>query len=199
MRVNYDLKYQQIIKTITNKKTLLLHSCCAPCSSAVLDFLKEYFDITVVYYNPNIFPVQEYEKRKQEQIRLLKILNIKFLDCDYDHALFLQSVKGLEEQKEGGSRCNVCFNLRLEYTAQKAKSQNFDFFGTTLTISPHKNEQIINLLGEKLQNKYNIQYLFADFKKHNGFFNSIKYSKQYDLYRQNYCGCEFSWRQNEQN
>lgn len=199
MKVNFDLKYQQIIKTITNKKTLLLHSCCAPCSSAVLDFLKEYFDITVVYYNPNIFPVQEYEMRKQEQIRLLKILNIKFLDCDYDHESFLQSVKGLEEQKEGGSRCNVCFNLRLEYTAQKAKSQNFDFFGTTLTISPHKNEQIINLLGEKLQNKYNIQYLFADFKKHNGFFNSIKYSKQYDLYRQNYCGCEFSWRQNEQN
>ena len=191
-KVNYDLKYEEIVHGLNGKPTVLLHSCCGPCSSWVLSKIKEIFDVTVVYYNPNIYPKEEYIKRKQEQIRLLKELNVKFLDCDYNEQEYLDYVCGLEQEQEGGARCNKCFMLRLEYTCKKAKELGFDFFGTTLTVSPHKNEQIINQIGEYLQGKYGINYLFADFKKHDGYLNSIKLSKEYNLYRQDYCGCRYS-------
>lgn len=195
MKYNYDLDFQKIIKSQSGKSTLLLHSCCAPCSSSVLDTLKGYFDITVIYYNPNIHPKQEYEKRKAEQIKLLKILDIKFMDCDYNSDEFYSFVSGLENEKEGGARCVKCFELRLDKTANLAKLNNFDYFGTTLTVSPHKNEQIINSIGKFLQEKYNINYLFSDFKKHDGYLKSIRLSKDMDLYRQDYCGCSFSLKE----
>ena len=191
-KVNYDLEYQKIVNSLNGAKTLLLHSCCAPCSSSVLKKVCEFFDVTILYYNPNIYPLEEYEKRKKEQIKLCKKLNIKFLDCDYNENDFLFEVKGLENEIEGGARCNKCFYLRLNKTALLAKQNNFDYFGTTLTVSPHKNEQVINQIGKILQDKYQINYLFADFKKHDGYLNSIKLSKEYNLYRQNYCGCRFS-------
>lgn len=191
-KVNYDLEYQKIVNSLNGAKTLLLHSCCAPCSSSVLKKVCEFFDVTILYYNPNIYPQEEYEKRKNEQIKLCKKLNIKFLDCDYNENDFLLEVKGLENEIEGGARCNKCFYLRLNKTALLAKQNNFDYFGTTLTVSPHKNEQVINQIGKILQDKYQINYLFADFKKHDGYLNSIKLSKEYNLYRQNYCGCRFS-------
>lgn len=195
-KINYELKFLEIVNNLSHKPKLLLHSCCAPCSSAVLERVREYFDVCVIYYNPNIFPQEEYEKRKSEQIKLLSELNVNYLDCDYNHNDFLSKVQGLENEPEGGKRCNKCFYLRLDYVAKIAKEHNFDFFGTTLTISPHKNEQVINQIGENLQNKYSIKYLFSDFKKKNGYLNSIKLSKQYNLYRQNYCGCEFSENNN---
>lgn len=195
-KINYELKFLEIVNNLSHKPKLLLHSCCAPCSSAVLERVREYFDVCVIYYNPNIFPQEEYEKRKSEQIKLLSELNVNYLDCDYNHNEFLSQVQGLENEPEGGKRCNKCFYLRLDYVAKIAKEHNFDFFGTTLTISPHKNEQVINQIGENLQNKYSIKYLFSDFKKKNGYLNSIKLSKQYNLYRQNYCGCEFSENNN---
>lgn len=191
-KTNFDLEFQKIVKNITEKPKLLLHSCCAPCSSAVLQRVCEFFDVTVLYYNPNIFPSEEYEKRKSEQIKLCKILNVNFLNCEYNEKDFLTSVLGLENEPEGGARCSKCFYLRLNKTAQIAKENNFDFYGTTLTISPHKNEQLINKIGKFLQEKYNINFLFADFKKQNGYLQSIKLSKEYNLYRQNYCGCRFS-------
>ncbi len=180
------------IAGLGRKARLLLHSCCAPCSSESLKRLNKFFDITVVYYNPNIYPKEEYLKRKQEQIRLLKILNIKFMDCDYKEEEFLEIAKGFECEKEGGARCNRCFLLRLEKTAKLAKENEFDFFGTTLTISPHKNADIINKTGESLGQKYNINFLYSDLKKENGYLNSIILSKEYNLYRQNYCGCRYS-------
>lgn len=191
-KINYELKFLEIVNNLSNKPKLLLHSCCAPCSSATLKRVLEFFDVSVIYYNPNIYPQSEYEKRKSEQIKLLKTFDINFLDCDYNYQDFLSKVKGLENEIEGGKRCNKCFLIRLEYVAKKAKDLGFEYFGTTLTISPHKNEQIINQIGENLQNKYGVKYLFSDFKKKNGYLNSIKLSKEYNLYRQNYCGCEFS-------
>jgi len=192
IKINYDIKFQEIVKNLQRKPTLLLHSCCGPCSTSVLNRVKDFFDVTVVYYNPNIYPHEEYLKRKNEQIRLLKELNIKFLDCEYENNLFYDYIKGLENEKEGGARCSKCFVLRLEKTVQIARQNNFEFFGTTLTVSPHKNAQLINEIGAFLEKKYEIKYLYSDFKKQNGYLNSIKFSKEYNLYRQDYCGCEFS-------
>lgn len=194
IKTNYELEYQKIIKNLTQKPTLLLHSCCAPCSSSVLKKVCKNFNVTILYYNPNIYPKEEYLKRKAEQIKLCNLLNIDILDCDYNEDEFLAEVKGLEQETEGGCRCNKCFLIRLEKTAKSAKQNNFDFFGTTLTVSPHKNEQIINKIGKKLQDKYEISFLFSDFKKQNGYLESIKLSKEYNLYRQDYCGCRFSKR-----
>ncbi len=196
-KTDYNKLMHDQINELKHKPKLLLHSCCAPCSSSVLEKIKEFFEITVVYYNPNIHPEEEYLKRKAEQIRLLKELKIGFLDCDYNPEEYFSFVKGLENEKEGGARCNKCFHLRLEKVACLAKDNGFDFFGTTLTVSPHKNAEIINKIGEKLQEKYNINFLYSDFKKENGYLNSIKLSKEYNLYRQNYCGCKFSnWQIN---
>ena len=191
-KVDYNVKMKQIIQENEGKKSILLHSCCAPCSSSVLHKISEYFDVTVVYYNPNIYPQDEYEKRKLEQIKLLNIMQIPFLDSDYNENDFLNAVVGLENEKEGGARCNKCFLIRLDETARLAKQKGFDFFGTTLTVSPHKNAEIINQIGAALADKYGIKYLFSDFKKEDGYLNSIKLSKQYNLYRQDYCGCKFS-------
>ena len=193
-KIDYNLKMQQQIKEIeerSNKPKLLLHSCCAPCSSWVLEKLKNFFEITVCYYNPNIYPQSEYIKRKTEQIKLLKLLNINFLNIEYNEEEFLCGVCGLEKEKEGGARCNKCFYIRLKKIAELAEVNGFEYFGTTLTVSPHKNDQIINKIGEELQSQ-NVKFLYSNFKKENGYLNSINLSKKYNLYRQDYCGCRFS-------
>ncbi|MBQ2872642.1 MAG: epoxyqueuosine reductase QueH [Bacilli bacterium] len=196
MNQNYHLLCLEEIKKLDKPKKILLHSCCAPCSSYVITFLSNYFDITVLYYNPNISPYEEYEKRKKEQIKLIKNLKTKnkldFLDCDYDNELYNKVVTGFEEAPEGGSRCHICFNLRLEKTAILAKENNYEYFSSTLTVSPHKNSKVINEIGFNLSKKYNIKWLYSDFKKNEGFKQSIELSKKYNLYRQNYCGCIYS-------
>ena len=201
MALNYDKILEEII--LENVKfgkvpTLLLHSCCAPCSSYVIEYLSKYFYITVLYYNPNISPLSEYEKRKAEQIRLINTMKVdyrvKFLDCDYDNDLYEKRICGLEKEPEGGSRCNVCFNMRLEKTADMAKNECFDYFGTTLTVSPYKNANLLNSIGIDLEGKYGVSFLKSDFKKRNGYNRSIELSSEYNLYRQNYCGCKYSKR-----
>ena len=195
MKTNYQLILDKILENI-NGETLLLHSCCAPCSSYVLEYLSNYFKITVFYYNPNISPEEEYIKRKEEQKRFIKNLKMKYkveyIEDSYDNDKFLEISKGLEDDIEGGNRCFKCYNLRLEKTARLAKEKGFDYFGTTLTVSPYKNSSKLNEIGETLQNKYNVKYLFSDFKKKNGYKRSIELSREYNLYRQDYCGCEFS-------
>ncbi|MCI5880223.1 MAG: epoxyqueuosine reductase QueH [Bacillales bacterium] len=192
MKENYNNIFEDITSKLNYRPKVLLHSCCAPCSSHVVTLLKEYFDVTVLYYNPNIYPLEEYLKRKNEQIKLLEILNIPIMDIDYDHNEFKENVKGLEDEKEGGARCNKCFALRLEKTAILAQLNQFEYFCTTLTVSPYKNSQIINKIGAILEQKYNVKYLYSDFKKKEGYKKSIELSKKYDLYRQHYCGCEYS-------
>lgn len=192
MKENYNNIFEDITSKLNYRQKVLLHSCCAPCSSHVVTLLKEYFDVTVLYYNPNIYPLEEYLKRKNEQIKLLEILNIPIMDIDYDHNEFKENVKGLEDEKEGGARCNKCFALRLEKTAILAQLNQFEYFCTTLTVSPYKNSQIINKIGAILEQKYNVKYLYSDFKKKEGYKKSIELSKKYDLYRQHYCGCEYS-------
>lgn len=199
MKENYHKKMLKLLQKVSKEKkipTLLLHTCCAPCSTTVITRLSAYFHITVFYYNPNIEPKEEYLKRKKEQIRFLKEFHSKnsltFLDCDWDNISFLEMAKGYEKELEGGARCHKCYHLRLEKTAQKAFENQFDYFTTSLTISPYKNSQIINQIGAELEKKYGISYLFSDFKKENGYLESIQNSKQYQLYRQNYCGCHFS-------
>lgn len=193
--MNYQIELEKLISNLDSKKTLLLHSCCAPCSSYCITYLKDYFDITVLYYNPNIEPIDEYEKRKKEQIRLCNIFNIKVLDCDYENNVYHDLIKGLENEPEGGKRCFKCFNLRLEKTALLA-SNKYDYFGTTLTVSPYKNSKKINEIGLMLEKKYNSKFLISDFKKKEGYKKSILLSKKYDLYRQNFCGCIYSMKNN---
>lgn len=192
--MNYQNKMQEIIESLNFRPKLLLHSCCGPCSTTVLTLLVSHFDITVLYYNPNIEPKEEYYKRKEEQIRFIKEFNnehIKFMDCDYNNQDFRNRVVGLEQEREGGARCAVCFKLRLEKTAEIAKALDFDYFGTTLTVSPHKNSEVINKIGALLETEYGVKYLYSDFKKKDGYKKSIELSKKYNLYRQDYCGCEF--------
>lgn len=195
-KINYQKKLDSIINNLNRKTTLLLHSCCAPCSSYVLKYLSEYFDITVLYYNPNITDKNEYLKRKNEQIRLIKEMPAKnpigIMDCDYDPDKFFEISKGLENCKEGGIRCFRCYELRLNKSALLAKENNFDYFCTTLTISPLKNAEKINEIGNMLADKYSVKFLPSDFKKREGFKQSIELSKIYNLYRQNYCGCIYS-------
>lgn len=204
MKINYNLYMEEILKEIKKEEKvprLLLHTCCAPCSSSVIKKLAEYFEITVFYYNPNIDTTEEYQKRKEEQIRFLKEIegkcSVSFLDCDYEKEEFEKISKGLEKEKEGGARCPKCFQLRLEKTAKTAKEQGFDYFGTSLTVSPYKNAEILNKIGESLSNKYQISFLYSDFKKKNGYKESIELSKKYQLYRQDYCGCIYSRQERE--
>lgn len=192
MNINYNEEMKKIISNLDGHNKLLLHSCCGPCSSSVIERLKDYFDITVIYYNPNIEPKEEYEKRKSEQLRLLNELGIKFMDIDYLNNEYHKKIKGYENEPENGLRCPLCFELRLDKTASKAKENNFDYFGTTLTVSPHKNSKIINEIGLKLEEKYGVKFLLSDFKKEDGYKRSIELSKKYDLYRQDYCGCLYS-------
>lgn len=190
--MNYDIEMKKIINSLETKPKLLLHSCCAPCSTTVIETLKDYFDITIIYYNPNIEPLEEYEKRKKEQIKIIKEYNLKYLDCDYENDLFHEMSIGLEQEPEKGIRCHKCYRLRLDYVGKKAKENNYEFFGTTLTVSPYKLSKIINETGLELESIYNIKYLVSDFKKNEGYKKSIELSKKYNLYRQNYCGCIYS-------
>lgn len=202
--MNYNTLMEQEIEKI--KKTnvipnLLLHSCCAPCSSHVIDTLSPYFNITILYYNPNIEPYDEYIKRKKEEKRFINqypnINKLNIIDCDYDNVKYHEIIKGLEQEKEGGARCIKCYYLRLEKTAQIAKENKYDYFATTLTVSPLKNSTKLNEIGEKLSKQLDIKYLYSDFKKKNGYKHSIELSKQYDLYRQDYCGCIYSYNQRQ--
>lgn len=201
LKVNYDKlleeKLEEIIRS-NGKKRILLHSCCAPCSSYVIEYLSKYLDITVFYYNPNISPREEYLKRKEEQIRLInsiKTVNkVDIIDCDYDNDLYEEKIKGLELEPEKGKRCTVCFTLRLEKTALRAKELGYDYFGTTLTVSPYKNCSLINEIGLDIANKYDIEFFVSDFKKRDGYKRSIQLSLEYNLYRQDYCGCKYSKR-----
>ena len=181
--------------------SLLLHSCCAPCSSYVLEYLSDYFEITVFYYNPNIYPEEEYTKRVEEQKHLIANMSTKYpihlIEGKFDPKEFYDAVRGLEKIPEGGERCHACFRLRLEATAQLAAGQYFDYFTTTLTISPLKNAQKLNEIGETLAQEYQIRWLPSDFKKKNGYKRSVELSAEYGLYRQDYCGCVFSKRERE--
>lgn len=195
----FDKLLEELIKKNEKENlvpTLLLHSCCAPCSSYVLDYLSKFFKITVFYYNPNISPVDEYLKRKEEQKRLIKQMKtlypVSVLDCDYDNDLYEEKIKGLENEPERGGRCKVCFALRLEKTAVVACQNHFDYFGTTLTVSPYKNANLINEIGRNLEKSYDVKFLISDFKKNDGYKKSIILSKEYNLYRQDYCGCIYS-------
>lgn len=183
------------IERVEKDTKLLLHSCCAPCSSACLERLKDHFRVTVLYYNPNIDEKGEYEKRKAEQIRLLQQTGwADFLDCDHDPETFFKAVHGMEGEPERGSRCYVCYALRLEKTAQMAKENGYTWFATTLTLSPYKNAEWLNEIGEKIGGRYALNYLFTDFKKKGGYHRSIELSNEYGLYRQDFCGCKFSQR-----
>lgn len=197
-KVNYNTLMEKHLSQFKEKKTLLLHSCCAPCSSSVITRLREYFAITILYYNPNIEPESEYLKRRAEQIRFLKEYapEIKILDVSYENECFKEMAKGLESEPEGGARCHKCYYLRLEKTIQMALENHFAYFGTTLTVSPYKNAEVINRMGLKLEEMYNneqkeekILFLVSDFKKKEGYKKSIELSKEYHLYRQEYCGC----------
>lgn len=198
MKINYDALMMEEVRKLDGKRTLLMHSCCGPCSTACIERLKDYFDITVLYYNPNIEPLEEYNKRKETQKSVLRRLNIKYMDSDYDNETFRQLTKELKDEPEGGKRCIVCFSLRLKETAKRAKENSFDYFTTTLTVSPHKNSELINKLGIEIGERVGVKFLVADFKKREGYKRSIELSKEFDLYRQNYCGCLYSKSDNEE-
>lgn len=202
--VNYQKKMEEIIaKYCKDGKIprLLLHSCCAPCSSYCLQYLAEYFYITVLYYNPNIYPPEEYTMRVAEQERFIHDFSTKypvsFVEIDYKPEEFYRMAKGMEELPEGGERCFVCYELRLKRTAEYAVEHGFDFFTTTLSISPMKNAKKLNEIGELLEEQYGVKYLFSDFKKKNGYKKSTEISKEYNMYRQYYCGCVYSKRQRD--
>lgn len=196
---NFQKELDKIIDGQIQEDTvprLLLHSCCAPCSSYVLKYLAEYFSITVLYYNPNISPGEEYTKRVEEQRRLIEEMPVKnsitLIACDYEPQVFYDAVRGLEKEPEGGARCFVCYELRMREAAMYAAEYGFDYFTTTLSISPLKNAEKINEIGEKLSAEYGVKHLPSDFKKREGYKQSVELSAQYNLYRQNYCGCIFS-------
>ena len=198
---NYQKELEKTIEEIKRTgeaPTLLLHSCCAPCSSYCLEYLSEYFKITVFYYNPNIYPESEYALRTEEQKRLIKELKVKneisFLEIGFNPDEFYSAVKGLEKEKEGGERCFVCYRLRLSKTAEEAKKRGFDYFTTTLSISPLKNAEKLNEIAEDEGIKNGIKHLPSDFKKKIGYKRSTELSRQYGLYRQDYCGCIYSVR-----
>ena len=194
MKTNYNLIMEKTIKSLKGKPKLLLHACCGICSSSVLERLYPFFDITILYYNPNIYPEKEYLKRfdtLKEAVLKMKI-KVKLLEIGYQSKEFKEIAKGLENEKEGGKRCTKCFYLRLEKTAKFAQKYNFDYFTTTLSVSPHKDSQKLNNIGKALEEKYKIKYLYSDFKKKEGYKRSNELAKEYDLYRQNYCGCKYS-------
>ena len=204
-RRNYQRELETVIKENESKSRvprLLLHSCCAPCSSYVLEYLSDYFEITVFYYNPNISPAEEYEKRAAEQKHLIQELPAKhpihLVVGAYEPERFYAVSRGLEMVPEGGERCFQCFRLRLEEAAKMAAEGGFDYFATTLTISPLKNAQKLNEIGEELSELYKVEHLPSDFKKKNGYKRSVELSALYGLYRQNYCGCVFSKRDAEE-
>ncbi|MGN0155003.1 MAG: epoxyqueuosine reductase QueH [Lachnospiraceae bacterium] len=207
-KINFQIKLEQMLERIKkdtevtgNVPSLLLHSCCAPCSSYVLEYLSSYFAITIFYYNPNISEQTEYEKRVAEQKRLIRSLpvdhEVSFLEGIYDPSEFDHAIKGLEHLGERSARCYACYRLRMEKTAMLAKERGFEYFTTTLSISPYKNADWLNEIGGRLEQECGVVYLYADFKKKNGYKRSIELSEQYHLYRQDYCGCRFSKAEEE--
>lgn len=201
--MNYEKLMEEQILNSKEGSSLLLHACCAPCSSAVLERLASHFKISILYYNPNITEEKEYQKRLDELKNFISKLTFKYpiniIDSRYEPKEFFKIAKGLEKEKERGKRCYKCYELRLEETAKVAKEKNFDFFATTLTLSPYKITPWLNEIGEKLSEKYQANYLYSDFKKKNGYKRSIELSKEYNLYRQDYCGCIYSKLEREQN
>ena len=200
-KVNYQKELEKLLKQLGEEQrvpSLMIHSCCAPCSSYVLEYLSEYFKITIFYYNPNIYPESEYTKRILEQQKLIRDMKLRypvsFLAGKYDKEKFYEMAAGMEDLKEGGTRCMKCYELRLTETARQAVAGEFDYFTTTLSISPMKNAQKLNEIGVRVGEEYGVKYLVSDFKKKNGYKRSIELSKEYGLYRQDYCGCEFSMR-----
>lgn len=203
---NYQKELDRLLEGIEKEgrtPRLVLHSCCAPCSSYVLEYLSRYFEITVFFYNPNISPKEEYEKRVEEIRRMIGEMEfahpVKLVEGEYDPQVFFRMAKGMEHIPEGGERCFGCYRLRMEEAARLAKEGNYDYFTTTLSISPLKNAQKINEIGEELAEIYQVSHLPSDFKKKNGYKRSIELSGEYELYRQDYCGCVFSKREREEN
>lgn len=201
---NYAKELERLIQKLQQEgkvPRLLLHACCAPCSSAVLEYLSQYFTITLLYYNPNIAPLEEYQKREAELRRLISQMKfthpVELLPCQYDGQAFVQAARGLEGEPEGGKRCEACFRLRLRYAAQEAARLRFDYYTTTLSISPMKNAPLLNQLGEEIGREFGVAHLPSDFKKKDGYKRSVQLSKEYDLYRQDYCGCAFSKAQRQ--
>ena len=202
---NYQRELDQLLEHTQKEEKvprLFLHSCCAPCSSYVLEYLSQYFEVTVFYYNPNIYPESEYTKRVLEQQKLISEMRFKhpvtFIAGNYDSEKFYNMARGLENVKEGGERCFKCYELRLREAAKIAKNGEYDFFTTTLSISPLKNAQKLNEIGMLLAEEYGIEYLLSDFKKKNGYKRSVELSEQYGLYRQDYCGCVFSMKERKE-
>lgn len=193
---NYARQLDELLKTLGDSRpSLLLHACCGPCSSAVLEKLSQYFDITILYYNPNTWPAAEYHRRGEELVRFIEQSHpqgVSVIVEAYHPEEFYNQIKGLEKEPERGGRCTVCYRLRMEHTARYAKAHGFDWFTTTLSISPHKDAARINQIGKELEAAYGVKHLPADFKKQNGYLRSLQLSEEYNLYRQDYCGCEFS-------
>lgn len=201
-RINYQKELDKVIESLSQQEkvpTLLLHSCCAPCSSYVLEYLSNYFGITVFYYNPNIYPDEEYEMRVREQQRFIRAFPAKhpidFIEGAYDKERFYEMARGLEQVPEGGERCFQCYELRLREAGELAKARGFDYFTTTLSISPMKNAEKLNEIGLRLAEELGVAYLCSDFKKRNGYKRSTELSREYGMYRQDYCGCVFSYNQ----
>jgi predicted adenine nucleotide alpha hydrolase (AANH) superfamily ATPase len=199
--MNYQKELDSLIEKLMEQQMrpkLLIHSCCAPCSSYVLEYLSQYFEITIFYFNPNIYPEEEYIRRVEEQKQLIQAMplasKVQFCQGEYQPREYYQAIKGLEEEPEGGDRCFVCYELRLREAAQLAREGGYDYFTTTLSISPHKKSEKLNEIGNKLAADLEVAYLPSDFKKKNGYKRSIELSKEYNLYRQDYCGCIFSMR-----
>ena len=203
-RENYDRRMQEEILTLCRERAprLLLHSCCGPCSSAVLEKLCPYFDVTVFYYDPNIHPRKEYDRRAAEQKRLLEEMRpsgkrVGLIVGEWDAEEWFRLTRGLEAEKEGGKRCEVCFEMRLRKTAEAAAKGGFDLFASTLTVSPHKDPDKVNLAGFRAQEAAGVRYLPSDFKKRDGYLRSLRLSDEYGLYRQDYCGCVYSMRHSD--
>ena len=196
--MNYDLKMEEIIKNISEGSTLLLHACCAPCSSAVLERLGNFFNISILYYNPNITNKDEYEKRLEEIRKFTSSFDTKYpievISGRYEPKEFFDIARGLENEPERGKRCYKCYELRLKETAKIAKEKGFDYFTTTLSLSPYKDAKWINEIGEELEKELEVKFLYSDFKKKNGYKRSIELSNEFNLYRQDYCGCVYSVR-----
>ena len=194
--MNYQKELEKIIEKLdlNSRPKLLLHACCGPCSSYVVEYLSKYFDITIYYYNPNIYPKEEYTRRLNELKKFMGIFNnnIKIIEEIYNEEDYNSAVKNLEHLGEKSIRCYNCYEFRMDKAAKYAKENNYDYFTTTLSISPHKNSKWINEIGSILEQKYNIKYLYSDFKKKEGYKRSLELSKEYNLYRQDYCGCKYS-------
>lgn len=203
-KINYQKELDKLIIKFTEEgqvPSLLLHSCCAPCSSYCIEYLSQFFYVTVFYYNPNIYPDEEYYHRVKEQQRFIKEFPtkypVKFIEGDYDKSSFYEIAKGLEKEPEKGKRCHRCYDLRLRRTATIAKEKGFDFFSTTLTISPMKDSQVLNEIGASIGTELGVDWLYSDFKKREGYKRSTEISKEYDMYRQDYCGCVYSYNERQ--